>query len=154
MQDEPILLVEDDRVDAMTVKRAMHDLKIGNPVVHVINGEEALTYLKDTAKPRPCLILLDVNMPRMNGIELLQEVKTDRNLKTIPVVMLTTSTNDRDIIRSFHLSAAGYMIKPVDYKQFVETIRTIDAYWRLSRRAGVCSSPACGQAGSAVVSCA
>ena len=133
MQDDPILLVEDDTVDAMTVKRAMRDLKVSNPVAHVTDGEEALAYLKDPAKPRPCLILLDINMPKMNGIEFLRAVKSDTDLQNLPVVMLTTSTNDRDIIQSFHLSAAGYMIKPVDYKQFVETIRTIDAYWRLSR---------------------
>ena len=133
MPDDPILLVEDDTVDAMTVKRALRDLKVGNPVAHVTNGEEALVYLKDQAKPAPCLILLDINMPKMNGIELLKAIKTDPDLQKIPVVMLTTSTNDRDIIQSFHLSAAGYMIKPVDYHQFVETIRTIDTYWRLSR---------------------
>jgi CheY-like chemotaxis protein len=134
MQDsEPILLVEDDTVDAMTVKRALRDLKVGNPVAHVTDGEEALGRLKDQAKPKPCLILLDINMPRMNGIEFLKAVKADAVFQHIPVVMLTTSTNDRDIIQSFHLSAAGYMVKPVDYKQFVETMRTIDTYWRLSR---------------------
>ena len=133
MQDDPILLVEDDTVDAMTVKRALRDLKVSNPVAHLTNGEEALDYLRDVTKSKPCLILLDINMPKMNGIELLKTVKVDSNLQKIPVVMLTTSTNDRDIIQSFHLSAAGYMIKPVDYKQFVETIRTIDTYWRLSR---------------------
>ena len=132
-ESEPILLVEDDTVDAMTVKRALRDLKVSNPVVHVTNGEEALEYLRDVTKPKPCLILLDINMPKMNGIELLKVLKADPGLHRIPVVMLTTSTNDRDIIQSFHLSAAGYMIKPVDYKQFVETIRTIDTYWRLSR---------------------
>jgi len=126
-------LVEEDTVDAMTVKRALRDLKVGNPVAHVTNGEEALDYLKDPTKPKPCLILMDINMPKMNGIELLKMVKADPNLQKIPAVMLTTSTNDRDIIQSFHLSAAGYMIKPVGYKQFVETIRTIDTYWRLSR---------------------
>lgn len=135
MQDsEPILLVEDDVVDAMTVKRALKELKVANPLVHVSNGEEALEYLKDTSKPRPCLVLLDINMPRMNGIELLRTMKTDEQLRLIPVVMLTTSTNDRDIVESFHLSVAGYMIKPVDYRQFVETMRTIDTYWKLSRR--------------------
>jgi CheY-like chemotaxis protein len=134
MQDcEPILLVEDDTVDAMTVKRALRDLKVANPVAHVTDGEEALGHLRASDKPKPCLVLLDINMPRMNGIEFLKVVKTDAALQRIPVIMLTTSTNDRDIIQSFHLSAAGYMIKPVDYKQFVETMRTIDAYWRLSR---------------------
>jgi CheY-like chemotaxis protein len=133
LESEPILLVEDDTVDAMTVKRALRDLKVTNPVAHVTNGEEALDYLQDVTKPKPCLILLDINMPKMNGIELLQVLKAHVDLQRIPVIMLTTSTNDRDIIQSFHLSAAGYMIKPVDYKQFMETIRTINAYWRLSR---------------------
>lgn len=135
MQDsEPILLVEDDIVDAMTVKRALKELKVENPLVHVSNGEQALEYLKDTCKPRPCLVLLDINMPRMNGIELLRAMKADGQLRLIPVVMLTTSTNDRDIVNSFHLSVAGYMIKPVDYRQFVETIHTIQIYWKLSLR--------------------
>jgi len=133
LESEPILLVEDDTVDAMTVKRALRDLKVANPVAHVTNGEEALGYLQDVTQPKPCLILLDINMPKMNGIELLQVLKAHVDLQRIPVIMLTTSTNDRDIIQSFHLSAAGYMIKPVDYKQFVETIRTINEYWRLSR---------------------
>jgi CheY-like chemotaxis protein len=106
-ESEPILLVEDDTVDAMTVKRALRDLKVGNPVAHVTNGEEALDYLKDPTKPKPCLILMDINMPKMNGIELLKMVKADPDLQKIPAVMLTTSTNDRDIIQSFHLSAAG-----------------------------------------------
>ena len=132
-ESEPILLVEDDTVDAMTVKRALRDLKVSNLVAHAADGEEALAYLKDPAKPPPCLILLDINMPKMNGLELLKEIKADADLRRIPVVMLTTSTNERDIIQSFHLSAAGYMIKPVDYKQFIETMRTIDTYWGLSR---------------------
>ncbi|MFC1764783.1 response regulator [Planctomycetota bacterium] len=134
MQDsEPILLVEDDTVDAMTVKRALKDLNTTNQVIHVINGEEALAYLRDPEKPKPCIILLDINMPKMNGIEFLKATKDEECLRAIPVVMLTTSTNDRDIVQSFHLSAAGYMIKPVDYQQFVETMRTIEMYWRLSR---------------------
>ncbi|MDH7600406.1 MAG: response regulator [Sedimentisphaerales bacterium] len=135
MQDnEPILLVEDDEVDAMTVRRVLRELKVSNALVHVTNGEEALGYLRDSTRPRPCLVLLDINMPRMNGIELLRIMKADEELRALPVVIMTTSTNDRDIIEAFHLSVAGYMIKPVDYRQFVETIRTIDTYWRLSRR--------------------
>jgi CheY-like chemotaxis protein len=133
MQDtDPILLVEDDIVDAMTVKRTLKDINMTNAVVHVANGEEALAHLRDAKSSRPFLILLDINMPKMNGIELLKVMKEDDKLKTIPVVMLTTSTNDRDIIQSFHLSVAGYMVKPVDYQEFVETMRTVEAYWRLS----------------------
>jgi CheY-like chemotaxis protein len=132
-ESEPILLVEDDTVDAMTVKRALNDLKAMNPVVHLTNGEEALTYLRDTSNPKPCIILLDINMPMMNGIEFLKVAKKDSLLQKIPVVILTTSTNDQDVLQSFHLSVAGYMIKPVDYQQFIETVRTIEAYWSLSR---------------------
>ena len=132
-ENEPILLVEDDRVDALTVKRAMREINVTNTLVHVSNGEEALDYLHDPLKPLPCIILLDINMPRMNGIEFLKVIKQDPELMKIPAVVLTTSSNDRDILQIFHLSAAGYMLKPVDYEQFVETIRVIDSYWKLSR---------------------
>ncbi len=135
MQDaDTILLVEDDTVDAMTVKRALKDINVTNKVVHVTNGEEAWNYLNDPNHSKPFLILLDINMPKMSGIELLKILKEDQDLIRIPVVMLTTSTNDRDIIQSFNLCVAGYMIKPVDYQHFVETMRTVENYWRLSRR--------------------
>jgi len=130
---EPILLVEDDTVDAMTVKRALKELKAMNDVVHVTNGEEALEYLRAENNEKPCIILLDLNMPKMNGAEFLKIVKADEELRRIPVVVLTTSMNERDIIESFDLSVAGYMLKPIDYMQFVETIRTIETYWKLSR---------------------
>lgn len=130
---EPILLVEDDTVDAMTVKRALKELKAMNDVVHVANGEEALEYLRDENNEKPCIILLDLNMPKMNGAEFLKIVKADEELRRIPVVVLTTSKNERDIFESFDLSVAGYMLKPIDYMQFVETIRTIETYWKLSR---------------------
>jgi CheY-like chemotaxis protein len=129
---KPILLVEDDDVDAMTVQRAFEDLKIANPLVHLSDGEEALVYLKDKSKPEPCVILLDLNMPRMNGIEFLKAVKSQDVLKPIPVVVLTTSKAEQDKIESFMLGIAGYMTKPADYKQFVEMIRMIDLYWTLS----------------------
>ena len=135
MQDtDSILLVEDDTVDAMTVKRALKDINVANRVVHVTNGEEAWNYLNDPSNSKPFLILLDINMPKMNGIELLKVLKEDENFIRIPVVMLTTSTDDRDIIQSFRLCVAGYMIKPVAYQHFVETMRTVETYWRLSRR--------------------
>ncbi len=103
-----------------------------NPLVHTVNGEEALAYLKDETKDKPCLILLDLNMPKMNGIEFLGVAKADPALKKIPVVVLTTSSEERDVVQSFRLSVAGYIIKPVDYRNFVEAIRTIDLYWTLS----------------------
>ncbi|MHC4475263.1 MAG: response regulator [Planctomycetota bacterium] len=134
MQDlKPILLVEDDLVDTMTFKRALNDLEVKNQVVHSLNGEEALEYLRNDHNERPCFIFLDLNMPKMNGIELLKIIKADDQLKKTPVVVLTTSDNERDIIESFELSVAGYMIKPADYKAFVEAIRTVNLYWNLSK---------------------
>jgi len=127
-----ILLVEDDQVDVMTVRRALKELHVTNRLEHMENGEDALAFLRDTTKDRPCLILLDLNMPIMNGIEFLQEVKSDAELKCIPVVVLTTSDEQKDKLESFKLGIAGYMRKPVDYRQFVEIIRTIDAYWTIS----------------------
>ncbi|MFP3897613.1 MAG: response regulator [Anaerolineales bacterium] len=128
----PILLVEDDRVDVMTVQRALRDIKITNPVRVAGNGEEALTILRDDEERRPCLILLDLRMPRMGGIEFLRVVKKDESLKRIPVVVLTTSREERDRVESFELGVAGYMVKPVHYEGFMEIIRTIDLYWTLS----------------------
>lgn len=129
---KPILLVDDDSVDAMTVKRALKELRLTNPLVRKIDGEEALEYLRGEGNDLPCLILLDLNMPKMNGIEFLRVVKTDRSLKKIPVVVLTASEQESDKIDSFALSVAGYMAKPTDYKKFVETIKMIDLYWTLS----------------------
>lgn len=129
---KPIMLVEDDAVDALTVKRALSDLKVINPLVHKSNGEEALKHLMDANNPRPCIILLDLNMPKMNGIEFLKHMKKQEGLKKIPVVVLTTSRDEQDIVESFQLNVAGYMVKAVDYKKFVETIKAVDLYWTLS----------------------
>ncbi len=130
--DKPILLVEDDKVDVMTVMRALKEIKVTNPVVNLENGEEALKYLRDPRNERPCIILLDLNMPIMNGIEFLQVVKHDPVLRRIPAVVLTTSEEQQDKVSSFDLGVAGYMAKPVDYRQFVEVMRTINAYWTIS----------------------
>ena len=130
--NNPILLLEDDAIDVMTTKRAMKELKVTNPLVVAGNGEVALEYLQDLQKEKPCLILLDLNMPRMNGIEFLTIIKQDPVLKRLPVVVLTSSNETRDKIESFNLSVAGYIVKPVDYKQFVEALKTIGLYWTLS----------------------
>ncbi len=127
-----ILLVEDDQVDAMTVKRALKEINVVNRLDIVNNGEEALAFLKDPKNYTPGIILLDLNMPRMNGIEFLKIVKKEDSLKRIPVVVLTTSKEDQDKVDSFNLGVSGYMIKPVDYKKFVEVVKTIDLYWTLS----------------------
>jgi len=129
---KPILLVEDDRVDTMTVKRALKDLKVTNQLICTINGEEALEYLRNDSNKKPCVILLDLNMPKMNGVEFLRIAKADKELKKIPVVMLTTSEEEQDVVESFDLGVAGYIVKPTNYKKFVEAIRAVDLYWTLS----------------------
>jgi CheY-like chemotaxis protein len=126
------LLVDDDRVDVMTTKRALKDINVTNPVYTAGNGEEALELLRDGKTEKPGVILLDLNMPRMNGIEFLRVIKNDASLKMIPVVVLTTSKEEEDKVESFSLGVAGYMIKPVDYIKFVEVIRAINMYWTLS----------------------
>ncbi len=129
---KPILLLEDDTVDAMTVKRALKDLKVTNPLVRVANGEEALVYLRDESKTKPCVILLDLNMPKMNGIEFLKIAKADEKLKRIPAIVLTTSKDDQDRFKTFQLSIAGFIVKPVDYIKFLDAMRIVDLYWTLS----------------------
>jgi len=129
---KPILLVEDDREDAMTVGLALKDLKVTNGLIHTVNGEEALEYLRSKDSKMPCIILLDLNMPKMNGIEFLKIAKADEGLKKIPVVVLTTSKDEQDVIESFKLSVAGYIVKPADYKKFVEAVRALELYWTLS----------------------
>jgi len=129
---KPILLVEDDNVDAMTVKRAMRDLHASHPVIHSINGEEAMKYLNRADVEKPFLILLDLNMPKMNGIEFLKVIKVHQELKTIPIIVLTTSKEKRDVRESFELGAAGYMVKPVDYSKFVEILSKVMTYWSAS----------------------
>lgn len=130
-----ILLVEDDKVDQMTIKRCLKEIGSNDALKITNNGEEALEYLKNEANERPEFILLDINMPRMNGIEFLKVAKSDESLCKIPVIVLTTSTEDKDRIETFSLSVAGYMIKPVEYSDFVETIRLVAQYWGRSETA-------------------
>lgn len=132
INNKPILLVEDDSVDVMTILRALKEIHVVNPVVNMEHGEAALDYLRDPATERPCIILLDLNMPIMNGIEFLNNIKQDAELKRIPVIVLTTSEEQQDKVNSFDLGVAGYMAKPVDYRRFVEMMRSIDMYWTLS----------------------
>ena len=129
---KPILLVEDDQVDAITVKRALKEIKVSNRLDIVVNGEEALSFLRNPENEKPGIILLDLNMPKMNGIEFLKIAKQDEILKRIPVVVLTTSKEEQDKVNSFNFGVAGYMLKPVDYQKFVLVVKTIDMYWTLS----------------------
>ena len=126
------MLVEDDTVDVMTVKRALKDINITNHLIVASDAEDALSYLMDERNKRPGIILLDLNMPRMNGIEFLAAAKKNGLLKSIPVVVLTTSREDQDKVDSFDLGVSGYMVKPVSYAQFVEVMKTINLYWTLS----------------------
>jgi CheY-like chemotaxis protein len=131
-EGRPILLVEDDEVDLMSAKRALRDLHVINPFFHAKDGEEALEFLRNEKNPVPAIILLDLNMPRMNGFEFLKIVKKDEKLRRIPVIILTVSKAEVDKVQTYDLGAAGYMIKPVDYQQFVEIMRTINTYWTIS----------------------
>jgi CheY-like chemotaxis protein len=132
---DPILLVEDDLIDIMTLKRGLKDIQAYNPL-HVSNdGEAALEFLRDQQKPQPALILLDLNMPRMNGIEFLTIIKNAPSWRKIPVVVLTTSQEESDRLASFNLSAAGYIVKPLSYPDFVENLKVIYQYWCLSESA-------------------
>ncbi len=130
--NKPIMLVEDDQVDVMTIQRALKEIKVTNQLYVAGNGEEALQMLKENNHKRPGLILLDIEMPRMNGIEFLRVIKQDEKFRSIPVVVLTASREDENRVESFNLGVAGYMIKPVDYIKFVEVVKTIDLYWTLS----------------------
>jgi len=129
---KPVLLVEDDSINAMAVIRVFNDLRIPKLVVHLENGEEALKYLNDNTLDKPDLILLDLNMPGMNGVEFLKTIKGDTVLRNIPVVMFTTSDDQRDIDECFDLNVAGYIIKPFDPELFHEIIRTVATYWSYS----------------------
>ena len=117
-----ILIVEDDKIDVLTIKRSFKELNILNPVVVCENGLEALDYLNNPENKKPGIILLDINMPKMNGIEFLEQRQKQTFLKLIPTVVLTTSKDEQNKMESYNLGVAGYMIKPVDYLKFLEDI--------------------------------
>lgn len=129
-----ILLVEDEEADAHLVKLALKHGRIVHRLHHVWDGVEALEFLRREGRqfqdsPRPDIILLDLNLPRLNGREFLVEVKQDPTLAHIPVVILTTSDVERDVIITYQLGASGYITKPVDMEQFFEAIRQLGEYW-------------------------
>ncbi len=135
MRDEKmlnILLVEDDEVDVMNVRRAFKKANICNPLYVAGNGLEGLEMLRGDQIPKERrLILLDLNMPKLNGIEFLREVRADEELKHTPVVVLTTSDDERDRVDAYNLSVAGYILKPVTFANFVEAMATLNKYWTL-----------------------
>jgi CheY-like chemotaxis protein len=131
LADKSILLLEDDIVDVMTIKRAIKQLNISNELIVKENGEEGLDYLNQCTE-LPGLIFLDLNMPKMNGIEFLGAIKPNKKWAQIPIVVLTTSKNEHDELAAFSKGVSGYMIKPVDYAQFKDMIEIIIKYWNLS----------------------
>ena len=127
-----ILLVEDDEVDVMNVRRAFEKNKITNPLYVASNGIQALEMLRAGEVPKNRrLVLLDLNMPRMNGIEFLRELRSDSELHALPVVVLTTSDAEKDKIEAFNLNVAGYLVKPVTFPGFAELMATLNKYWTL-----------------------
>ena len=127
-----ILLVEDDAVDVMNVRRAFERNNVSNPLYVAGNGLEALELLRNGTVPKERrLILLDLNMPKMNGIEFLQALRADPEYASTPVVVLTTSNDDQDKIDAYNLNVAGYLLKPVTFSNFCERMATLDKYWTL-----------------------
>ena len=127
-----ILLVDDDDIDAMGVQRALSQLKIANQIVRARDGIEALELLRTHgAVPRPCVILLDINMPRMNGIETLAALRSDSALASSVVFMLTTSQDDQDKLASYAQHVAGYIVKRQAGNGFLRVMEMLDNYWRI-----------------------
>jgi len=128
-----ILLVEDNPADVRLMREALKDSKVRNDLHVVEDGVEAMSYLRREEKyskcPFPDLILLDLNLPKKSGLEVLAEIKKDEELKKTPVVILTTSKSDEDIVKSYNLHANCYISKPVDLEQFIRMIRTTEDFW-------------------------
>lgn len=127
-----LILVEDDDIDVMNVRRALERAHVTNPLFVAHNGIEALELLRGDDVPRDRrLVLLDLNMPRMSGIEFLREVRSDTSLRATPVVVLTTSDDDRDKVQAYDLNVAGYLLKPVTFVNFVDVMAALNKYWAL-----------------------
>jgi CheY-like chemotaxis protein len=128
-----VLLVEDDPGDVVLIREAFEHNKVHNALRVVSDGVEAIEFLRGEGEhegaPRPDLILLDLNLPRKDGREVLAEIKDDADLRTIPIVVLTTSEAEEDIVRSYDLHANAYVTKPVDFDRFIEVVRQIDDFF-------------------------
>ncbi len=126
-----ILLVEDDEVDVMNVKRAFTKNNIQNPIFVANNGVEALKMLEEHIIPLPRIIILDLNMPKMNGIEFLTIIRKNERLKHISVFVMTTSNEDSDKINAYNLNVAGYILKPLSFEKFLTSVATLQNFWQL-----------------------
>ncbi len=126
-----ILLVEDDDVDAMAVERALRQQKVINPLQRAHDGIEAMEILRQKEVGRPYIILLDINMPRMNGLEMLAALRADPNLNDSVVFMLTTSKSDEDVTSAYRKHVAGYILKQELANGFMDVVRMLDHYWRI-----------------------
>ena len=130
-----ILLVEDDEVDIMNVQRAFKKNKITNPLHIARNGLEALEiYGQKKVLPIPKIILLDINMPKMGGIEFLTEIRKDPDLRSLSVFVMTTSNEESDKIAAYELNVAGYILKPLSFESFVSAVATLNHYWKICER--------------------
>jgi CheY-like chemotaxis protein len=127
-----LLLVDDDDIDVMNVRRAFSKARLTNPLYVASDGIEALRMLRDGSVPAARrLVLLDINMPRMNGIEFLRELRADEALRSTSVVVLTTSSADEDKMNAYEFNVAGYLVKPVTFATFVDVMAALDRYWTL-----------------------
>ena len=128
-----LLLVEDSEPDVRLTIEALHEAKVKNRLWVVEDGVEAIDFLRRQGKyadsPRPDLILLDLNLPRKDGRQVLKEIKADDSLKRIPVVVLTTSKSEEDVLRAYALHANCYITKPVDFNRFMEVVKSIENFW-------------------------
>jgi CheY-like chemotaxis protein len=128
-----VLLVEDDAGDALIVREALEHYRVRNTLHVVTDGEQALRFVRRTGEftgaPRPGMIMLDLNLPRRDGMEVLSELKADPDLRVIPVVILTTSRSEEDVLRSYSLHANAYVTKPVEFEQFMGAVRQIDDFF-------------------------
>ena len=136
IEDKVILLVEDSDEDYAAAKRAFKKVSLANPVYRCSDGDEALDFLfhrgdfEDPADaPRPAIVLLDLNLPGTDGREVLKQIKGDQKLKTIPVIVMTTSSDERDVNKCYEMGANSYMQKPVDVQGFVRAIELLKKYW-------------------------
>jgi CheY-like chemotaxis protein len=133
LQHRPILLIEDNPMDEDLTRRAFARRKVINPIEVARDGEQALEYLDrwQAGNPLPVVILLDINLPKVNGLEILRQFKASPYVQKVPVIILTTSAEDRDIEVAYKLGANSYIVKPVDFEKFLEVAAQIDLYWNM-----------------------